>query len=130
MINEEITSEKMKYIINMNNDRKYFDIMDVYMDFSYTGSDKEELNSYDIDIRFDYYAFLDAQFDSFLNDLGVMQNRMRDILNLYVISQDGKLVQGGKNSNCFSVDPIVYNITLEYDTKHIFFLGYKFIYED
>ena len=56
-----------------------------------------------------------------------MSEKLRDILNEYVISEEGKLVSG-KNSNCFTTEPLIFSIDYQVDEKHIFDLGYKFTY--
>ena len=56
-----------------------------------------------------------------------MSEKLRDILNEYVITEEGKIVSGN-NSNCFATEPMIFNIEYEADTKHIFDLGYKFTY--
>lgn len=127
MINEKVLSEKMKYLITTNS-AKQFSVEEVYMEFEYMDPKREKLISYDIDVRFDYFGSIDFQFGDFLIDINRMQEKMKDFLNLYIITSDGKLIEG-KNSNCFSIDPMVYNIIYEADTKHIFNLGYKFLYE-
>jgi hypothetical protein len=58
-----------------------------------------------------------------------MSEKLRDILSEYVISKDGKIVNGN-NSNYFMTEPSIYNIDYEIDLKHIFNLGYKFHYHD
>jgi hypothetical protein len=41
---------------------------------------------------------------SFAHDIQRMSEKLRDILSEYVITEDGKIVEG-KNSNCFPTDP-------------------------
>lgn len=127
MINEKVLSEKLKYLINMNGNNQ-FEIRDIYIDFEYADSEREKLISYDIDVRFDYIGSIDAQFEDFLFDINRMQEKMKVILNKYTITEEGKLIAGEK-SKSFSIEPIILDITYEVDTKHIFNLGYKFLYE-
>ena len=54
MINEEVLSEKLKYLIIMNAKPKQFEIMSVYVEFNYADNSHEKLESYDIDVKFDY----------------------------------------------------------------------------
>lgn len=127
MINEKVLSEKMKYLITMNS-AKHFNVVDVFVEFEYMNTKREKLNSYDIYVRFDYYGLKEPYFEDFIIDIKIMQEKMKDVLNQYKITEYGKLVNG-KNSNCFSIEPSVYNIDYEVDKKHIFNLGYKFLYE-
>lgn len=127
MINEKVLSEKMKYLITMNS-AKHFKVEDVFVDFEYMDAKREKLISYDIYVRFDYYGSIEPHFEDFIIDIKIMQEKMKDVLNRYKITEYGKLVDG-KNSNCFSIKPSVYNVDYEVDKKHIFNLGYKFLYE-
>jgi hypothetical protein len=127
MINEEVLSEKLKYLIIMNAKPKMFEIMNVYIEFEYIDENHTKLLNYDVDVKFDYNGSLEFELYSFAHDIQRMSEKLRDILNEYVITEDGKIV-AGKNSNCFAIDPIVFSIEYKVDEKHIFDLGYKFTY--
>lgn len=127
MINEEVLSEKLKYLIVMNAKPKQFEIMNVYVEFEYTDQNHTKLSNYDLDIKFDYNGPLEWDMYSFAHDIKRMSEKLRDILNEYVISEEGKLVSG-KNSNCFTTEPLIFSIDYQVDEKHIFDLGYKFTY--
>ena len=127
MINEEVLSEKLKYLIIMNAKPKLFEVMSVYVEFEYIDLSQTKLANYDVDVKFDYQGALEFEMYSFAHDIQRMSEKLRDILNEYVITEDGKIVEG-KNSNCFATEPMIFNIEYEADTKHIFDLGYKFNY--
>ena len=127
MINEEVLSEKLKYLIIMNAKPKMFEIMNVYIEFDYIDQNHTKLANYDVDVKFDYQGPLEFDMYSFVHDIQRMSEKLRDIINEYVITRDGKIVEG-KNSNCFTTEPLVFSIEYEADTKHIFDLGYKFNY--
>lgn len=127
MINEEVLSEKLKYLITMNSKSTHFDIMNIYIEFDYIDQEHTKIANYDIDVKFDYQGALDIDMYSFAHDIQRMSEKLRDLLNEYVITNDGKIVEG-KNSNCFSTEPMIFNIEYEADTKHVFDLGYKFTY--
>ena len=127
MINEEVLSEKLKYLIIMNAKPKMFEIMNVYIEFDYIDQNHTKLANYDVDVKFDYQGALEFDMYSFAHDIQRMSEKLRDIINEYVITRDGKIVEG-KNSNCFTTEPLVFSIEYEADTKHIFDLGYKFNY--
>lgn len=127
MINEEVLSEKLKYLIVMNAKPKQFEIMNVYVEFEYTDQNHTKLSNYDLDIKFDYNGPLEWDMYSFAHDIKRMSEKLRDILNEYVISEEGKLVSG-KNLNCFTTEPLIFSIDYQVDEKHIFDLGYKFTY--
>ena len=127
MINEEVLSEKLKYLIIMNAKPKLFEVMSVYIEFEYIDQNHTKLENYDVDVKFDYNGALDFDMYSFAHDIQRMSEKLRDVLNEYVITEEGKIVEG-KNSNCFATEPMIFNIEYEADTKHIFDLGYKFNY--
>jgi hypothetical protein len=127
MINEELLSEKLKYLITMNAKSTQFDIMSIHIEFDYIDQNHTKLANYDIDVKFDYQGGIDIDMYSFAHDIQRMSEKLRDVLNEYVITEEGKIVQG-KNSNCFATEPMIFNIEYEADTKHIFDLGYKFNY--
>jgi len=127
MINEEVLSEKLKYLIIMNAKPKMFEIMNVYIEFDYIDQNHTKLANYDVDVKFDYQGALEFDMYSFAHDIQKMSEKLGDIINEYVITRDGKIVEG-KNSNCFATEPMVFSIEYEADTKHIFDIGYKFNY--
>ena len=129
MINEEVLSEKLKYLILMSAKRNQFEIMNVYVEFNYTDESHEKLESYDVDVKFDYNGSLEFEMYSFAHDIQRMSEKLRDVISEYIISQDGKLINGN-NSKCYPSDPIVFSIEYKVDEKHIFDLGYKFNYHD
>jgi len=129
MINEEVLSEKLKYLILMSAKRNQFEIMNVYVEFNYTDESHEKLESYDVDVKFDYEGSLEFEMYYFAHDIQRMSEKLRDVISEYVISQDGKLINGN-SSKCYPSDPLVYSIEYKVDEKHIFDLGYKFNYHD
>ena len=101
MIKEELLSEKLKYLITMNAKPKQFDVMKIHIEFEYIDQGHQKLSGYDIDITFDYEGALDFDMYSFAHDIQRMSEKLRDILNEYVITQEGKILSGA-NSNCSS----------------------------
>ena len=129
MINEEVLSEKLKYLILMSAKRNQFEIMNVYVEFTYTDESHEKLESYDVDVKFDYEGSLEFDMYSLAHDIQRMSERLRDIISEYIINQDGKIINGN-DSKCYPSDPLVFSIDYKVDEKHIFDLGYKFNYHD
>ena len=127
MINVEVLSEKMKYLITMNAKSKMFNIMSVHIEFEYTDQDHKELNNYGVDVKFDYEGPLDWDVHSFSHDIRRMSEKLQDILTEYVITSEGRIVSG-KKSNVYSQEPLIYNINYKVDELHIFELGYTFRY--
>jgi len=129
MINEQVLSEKLKYLILMSAKSNGFDVMNVYVEFNYTDESHEKLESYDIDVKFDYEGSLEFEMYSFAHDIQRMSEKLRDVISEYIVSQDGKLINGN-DSKCYPSDPMVFSIEYKVDEKHIFDLGYKFNYHD
>ena len=127
MINEEVLKEKLKYLIKMNAFSSQFDVMNIYIEFEYVDQNHTKLANYDVDVKFDYQGSLEFEMYSFAHDIQRMSEKLRDIVNEFVITEDGKIVEG-KNSNCFATDPLVFSIEYKVDETHIFDLGYKFTY--
>ena len=129
MINEEVLMEKLTYLIRIAAKGRLFDIMDMHFEFTYTNESHDKMESYDIDVQFDYEGPLEFDMYSFAHDIQRMSEKLRDVLSEYVISREGKLVSG-INSNCFSVEPMIYSIEYKVDEKHLFNLGYRFNYAE
>jgi hypothetical protein len=129
MINEEVLKEKLKYLIGIAAKGRQFDIIDIYFEFTYTNESHDKMESYDIDVKFDYEGPLEFDMYSFAHDIQRMSEKLRDVLGEYVINRDGKLVSGIK-SNCFSGEPMIYSIEYKVDEKHLFNLGYRFNYAE
>jgi len=129
MINQEVLSEKLKYLITTNAKLKQFDVMKIFIDFEYIDQNHQKLSAYDVDIEFDYEGALDFDIYTFAHDIQRMSEKLRDVVSEYVISQEGKIVSK-ENSNCYTTEPMVYHISYEVDTKHVFNLGYKFNYDE
>ena len=51
MINEEVLSEKLKYLIIMNAKPKLFEVMSVYVEFEYIDLSQTKLANYDVDVN-------------------------------------------------------------------------------
>lgn len=129
MINEEVLSEKLKYLIQMNARSNQFEIINIYIEFEFSDVYHTKIINYDIDIKFDYMGGIDFSVDDFLVDFGRVSQRMRDMLSEWVITQDGKIARG-QNSNCYNVETLIFSIDYKADEKHVFDLGYKFQYEE
>ena len=129
MINEEVLKEKLKYLIRIAAKGRQFDIIDMYFEFTYTNESHDKMESYDIDVKFDYEGPLEPDMYSFAHDIQRMSEKLRDVLGEYVISRDGQLVRG-INSNCFSGEPMIFSIEYKMDEKHLFDFGYRFNYAE
>ena len=129
MINEEVLKEKLKYLIRIAAKGRQFDIIDMYFEFTYTNESHDKMESYDIDVQFDYEGSLEFDMYSFVHDIQRMSEKLRDVLSEYVVSREGKLVSGIR-SNCFSGQPMIFSIEYKVDEKHLFDFGYRFNYAE
>ena len=94
MIKEEVLSEKLKYLIIMNAKPTLFEVMSVYIEFEYIDQNHNKLANYDVVVKFDYNGALDFDMYNFFHDIQRMSEKLKDILNEYVITEDGKIVEG------------------------------------
>jgi len=128
MINEQVLTEKLNYLIKMNA-AKWFDIQDIYVEFEYTDESREKLSRYDLDITLDYHGAIDLELSEFVRDVVKMSNELQKYLLEFVVNQEGKIVSGN-NSNVYALDPLIFSADYRVDEKHKFVLGYKFLYEE
>ncbi len=129
MINEQVLTEKLKYLIKINA-AKWFDIQDIYVEFEYTDESREKLSRYDLDITLDYHGAIDLELSEFVRDVEKMSNELQKYLLEFVVNQEGKIVNG-KNTNVYALDPpLLFSADYKVDELHKFVLGYKFLYEE
>lgn len=129
MINQDVLSEKLKYLLLMSAKKHRFEIMNFYVEFDYTSQNREVIDSYDIDVKFDYEGALDPDIYSFAHDIQRMSEKMRDILSEYVVTRNGKIVEKDK-INCIPDEGSIWEMTYVADTSHIFNMSYRFHYQD
>jgi hypothetical protein len=129
MINEEVLSEKLKYLIQMNAKANQFNVEKIAIEFEYIDQLHTKLDNYDIDIKFDYEGRIDFDLYSFVQDIKAMSDKLQAIISEYVITKEGRIVSSS-NSNCYTTEPLIFNIQYEVDTKHVFELGFKFRYDE
>ncbi len=123
MINEELATEKLKYLL-MTETGRDFEILDVGIDFNYTDYDKrDKLEEYDVDITFDYQLTIDSQSTDFGVDIHKMSEKLRNIISKYTFNSEGKIV---KDSNTVYVDiGMIWRVDFSADTKHEFEMSFR-----
>jgi hypothetical protein len=123
MINEELATEKLKYLL-MTETGRNFEILDVGIDFNYTDYDKrDKLEEYDVDITFDYLLTIDSQSTDFGIDIHKMSEKLRNIISKYTFNSEGKIV---KDSNTVYVDiGMIWRVDFSADTKHEFEMSFR-----
>jgi hypothetical protein len=131
MINEEVLSEKLKYLI-MSEMSKKFEIFEFHVEFMYTDGEKRDiLEEYDIDIKFDYQGTIDSESSSFGADIERMSETLRGIIMTYTITPEGKIKSGDTDTFSTFVDEgMIWGLEFEADTKHIFNMSFKVNYRD
>ena len=130
MINEEVLSEKLKYLI-MSEMSKKFEIFEFHVEFMYTDGIRNTLEEYDIDIKFDYQGVIDSSSSSFGADIDRMSEQLRGIIMTYTITPEGKIKSGDTDTFSTFVDEgMIWGLEFEADTKHIFNMSFKVNYRD
>jgi hypothetical protein len=130
MINEQVLSEKLKYLI-MSEMSKKFEIFEFHVEFMYTDGMRNTLEEYDIDIKFDYHGSIDSESSRFGADIERMSEQLRGIIMTYTISPEGKIKSGDADTFSTFVDEgMIWGFEFEADTKHIFNMSFKVNYRD
>ena len=128
MIDEKVLEEKLKYLVIMET-KPDFNILTFYVEFDYIADPIKRIDSYDINIKFDYNNLLDADIFSFAHDISRMSQKLELALNKYIITREGKIV-AGNISKGFATDGSVWEIEYEADNKHIFDMSFRVHYHD
>ena len=128
MIDEKVLEEKLKYLVMMES-KPDFNILSFYIEFDYYDDTKKKIDSYDINIKFDYNNLLDADIHSFAHDISRMSEKLELSLNKYIITREGKIVSGDLNKGS-ATDGAVWEIEYEADNKHIFDMSFGVHYHD
>jgi hypothetical protein len=130
MINEQVLSEKLKYLI-MSEMSKRFEIFEFHVEFMYIDGMRDTLEEYDIDIKFDYHGSIDSESSRFGTDIERMSEELRGIIMTYTISPEGKIKSGDADTFSTFVDEgMIWGLEFEADTKHIFNMSFKVNYRD
>jgi len=128
MINEKVLEEKLKYLVMMES-KPDFNILEFYIEFDYIADPIKRIDTYDINIQFDYTLPLDPNIYSFAHDISRMSEKLKNILNQYIVTQEGKIV-AGYLSKGFIDEGAVWMINYESDTKQIFDMSFRIHYHD
>jgi hypothetical protein len=129
MINEEVLSEKLKYLILMNSKPTQFKIEDVYVEIEYLNQEHTKIGNYEIDVKFDYEGVLDPDIYAFAHQIQRMSEKMGDLLTEFVITEDGKIVSNKKGNTTIG-EGMVWKMDYRADELHYFDLSYRFGYDN
>jgi hypothetical protein len=129
MINEDLLSEKLRYLILMNSKSTQFKIEDVYVEIEYLNQEYTKIGNYEVDVRFDYEGVLDPDISTFTYQVQVMSEKMGDLLSEFVITEDGKIVSNTEG-NVTIGEGMVWKMDYRADELHYFDLSYRFGYDN
>jgi hypothetical protein len=125
MIDAQVLSEKLKYLIIMESKPK-FEILEFFVDVSFVDYEKKtEIEDYSVDMKFDYTGRIDASSNDFGFDVQKMMNLMSDYVSRYIITPDGKI---SKSYDAVVDEGAIWSIDYEYDQKHHFNTSFKVMY--
>ena len=124
MINEEILTEKLKYII-ISESKKEFEIMNVALEMDFMNNDKSTIESYRVFVKFDYNGLISPDLHYFTKDISHMSDKMSNIVIKYVLNSKGKLIQGGENTSISEGD--IWTLDFAADDRHIFDMSYQIV---
>jgi hypothetical protein len=125
MIDAQVLSEKLKYLIIMESKPK-FEILEFFVDVSFVDYEKKtEIEDYSVDMKFDYSGRIDASSNDFGFDVQKMMNLMSDYVSRYIITPDGKI---SKSYDAVVDEGAIWSIDYEYDQKHHFNTSFKVMY--
>jgi hypothetical protein len=124
MINEEILTEKLKYII-ISESKKEFEIMNVALEMDFMNNDKSTIESYRVFVKFDYNGLISPDLHYFTKDISHMSDKMSNIVSKYVLNSKGKLIQGGENTSISEGD--IWTLDFAADDRHIFDMSYQIV---
>ena len=126
MFNEEVLTEKLRYLISTEAQR--FEIKDFSIDFIFDSWTKKEiLTEYDVNINFDYTGALDSDSEIIGGDIRKMCEELGQVVGTYGIDKNGKLNSRGEH---LVYPAMIWNIKFEADTTHIFEVSYKVVVDN
>jgi hypothetical protein len=128
MINKDLLTEKLRYLILMNSKSSQFVIEDIYVELDYLNKEHTKIAEYEIDVKFDYQGLLDPEISTFTYQVQSMSEKMGDFLSEYVITEDGKIVSNQEGNVTIS-EGMVWNIKFIADDTHFFNMSYRFRYD-
>ena len=128
MIDEKVLEEKLKYLVIMES-KPEFNILEFYIEFDYYDNPIKRIDTYDINIKFDYNYSLDPDIYSFAHDIQRMSEKLKNVLNQYIITQEGKIVAGNLTKG-FTDNGSVWEINYAADNKHIFDMSFRVHYHN
>lgn len=127
MINEEVLTEKLKYLIMMAS-RPKFEILDFSLDFDYNNYNKKDyLSEYTVDIKFDYHGRIDETPRDMGMDIATMMDLMNGHVGEYIITPEGKISQ---DFDAYVDEGVIWGIEFEFDQKHEFNTSFKITYPE
>lgn len=126
MVNEQILTEKLRYLISAEANR--FDIKSFSIDFIFSSwTKRDKITEYDVNIEFDYRGSIDVDSENFGGDVRIMCEELGKVVGTYGIDSKGKLHSRGDHL----VYPAqIWDIKFAADTEHLFNVSYKVVLEN
>jgi len=122
MINEEILTEKLKYLV-ISAAGKKFEIESFTIDFEYDSLEHADvINEYDVNIKFEYQGVINGEVGDFGKDIYRMCYEFEKILNEWSISKEGKIQH---NADVWVLEAMIWDIIYRVDETHSFNVTYK-----
>jgi hypothetical protein len=120
MINTEVLSEKIKYLI-ITEAGKEFNIISASLDIDEYSNNLIE--SYYVWVEFDYQGKIDPEVYNFAIDIQKMSNKMKDIVGKYTLTSNGKIVSGGENVTIGN--GFIWGSKFTFEESHEFQMSFK-----
>ncbi len=115
MINEEVLTEKLKYLIMMAS-RPKFEILQFGVDFEYDNHEKTKILMYTVDVKFDYTGRIDETPSEIGSDIERMMSIMSSHIGTYFITPEGKITQ---DYDAYVDEGVIWAIEFEFDMKQV-----------
>lgn len=128
MIDENVFSEKLKYLVMLETKQR-FEISKLYTtNFGYSDYPNNTiLESYDVDMTFDFNGRLDGEVNLFGGQVEEMCQEIEEILVKYGLDKRGSLNTKSKRT----VFPaVIWEINYVVDTTHVFNLTYRVVIDE
>lgn len=118
--------EKLKYLLLLDLREKRVMLQNLSIEFVMDSNKKIEF--YEVDFQVDYEGVIDAEWNSFKYDIERMFNIVEESLVKFPITPDGEL--NPKFGNFIVSEPLIWDITYSFDTKHDFHFSYRISYDE
>jgi hypothetical protein len=113
--------EKLKYLILLELRERRIMLQNFGLEVNYDSDKKIEF--YEADFRVDYEGVIDAEWNSFKDDVQKMFSHVEEALTRFPINREGKIDLSFENF--YISEPLIWDIIYEYDSKHDFHFSFR-----